>query len=99
MTSGEGIDKGSITDEYLLRPSQSDGFQQMKPPQEGDTDSTPSNVVSLPLDNRTSLADSERQQIEAVLQETDFNVSKAAKILNIGRATLYRKIKKYKITG
>jgi len=35
--------------------------------------------------------------IEAVLEETNFNLVMAAKILGIGRSTLYRKIKSLNI--
>jgi len=44
-----------------------------------------------------SLRESERTAILEVLKETQGNISKTAKLLNIGRNTLYRKIKGYGI--
>ena len=44
-----------------------------------------------------SLADMERQHIARILTETEGNVKQSAKILGIDRATLYNKIKKYKL--
>ena len=41
----------------------------------------------------STLKAQEQHMIEAALEKTDGNVSKAAKHLGIGRATLYRKIK------
>jgi DNA-binding NtrC family response regulator len=53
-------------------------------------------------ENNTSaqvkLEDIEKNHIERVLQETEGNVTKAAKLLGIDRVTLYNKIKKYKIS-
>jgi two-component system, NtrC family, response regulator HydG len=48
--------------------------------------------------NVRTLADAERQQIEVVLVETDWNISQAARILDIDRVTLYNKIKRYGLT-
>ncbi len=45
-----------------------------------------------------SLEEVERKHIEATLQSTEWNKSKAASILGIERSTLDRKIKKYLIT-
>lgn len=45
-----------------------------------------------------SLEDVERKHIKEILWKTEFNMTKASKILGIGRNTLYRKIEKYKIT-
>jgi DNA-binding NtrC family response regulator len=42
-----------------------------------------------------SLAEIERHHIERVLQETGWNVYRAARLLEIDRVTLYNKIKKY----
>jgi sigma-54 dependent transcriptional regulator, acetoin dehydrogenase operon transcriptional activator AcoR len=44
-----------------------------------------------------SLEDTEIVTIKRCLQETDWNISKAAKLLKIGRSTLYRKINEYSI--
>lgn len=44
-----------------------------------------------------SLADMEREHIDAVLTATNFNRSRAAEILGIGRRTLYEKMIKYGI--
>lgn len=44
---------------------------------------------------KVSLADMERLHIEQVLAQCEQNVSRAAKILEIDRTTLYNKIKKY----
>lgn len=42
-----------------------------------------------------SLEEVERRHIEKILNETDWNISKAAKILGVNRTTLHAKIKKY----
>lgn len=49
--------------------------------------------VSLP--SGKSLAEIERQYIERTLVESEWNVSRAARLLEIDRVTLYNKIKKY----
>lgn len=46
---------------------------------------------------RKSLETVERETIERVLQEVDYQMTLAAEWLGIGRSTLYRKIKKYQI--
>ncbi len=45
-----------------------------------------------------SLSEIEKQHILNVLNECDYNISKAAKILDIDRTTLYNKMKKYGIS-
>jgi two-component system, NtrC family, response regulator HydG len=42
-----------------------------------------------------SLAEMERQHVERVLQESSWNITQAARLLDIDRVTLYHKIKKY----
>lgn len=42
-----------------------------------------------------SLSDVERGHIESVLERTEWNITRAAEILEIDRGTLYNKIKKY----
>lgn len=44
-----------------------------------------------------SLKETERQQIIEALQETGGNATQAAKLLGIGRSTLYKRIKRYGI--
>ena len=58
-----------------------------------------SKSVARPLDGPSddSLDSYERTAILNALNKSDFNRKKAAQILGIGEATLYRKIKKYKI--
>ncbi|MDH3637442.1 MAG: sigma-54-dependent Fis family transcriptional regulator [Gammaproteobacteria bacterium] len=46
----------------------------------------------------TPLANAERNAILATLEEAHWNVTKAAKKLNVSRNTLYRKMKRYTIT-
>jgi two-component system response regulator HydG len=70
------------------------------------------NLEALPAEMITSLEDTqksagsdlkalqethEKEMIEKVLQEVRYNKSKAAKLLNIDRKTLYYKIEKYQI--
>jgi DNA-binding NtrC family response regulator len=43
----------------------------------------------------TTLADLERQHIEAILTQTNWHQGKAAKLLGISSKTLYRKIREY----
>jgi DNA-binding NtrC family response regulator len=50
-----------------------------------------------PARSARSLAALERVHIERVLRETDGNVTQAARVLGIDRATLYNKIKRYGI--
>jgi two-component system, NtrC family, response regulator HydG len=42
-----------------------------------------------------SLSDIERQHIKNVLEESEWNIYRAARLLEIDRVTLYNKIKKY----
>lgn len=44
-----------------------------------------------------SLEEMEKRHIEYILQQEDYNMTNAAKVLRIGRNTLYRKVEKYKI--
>jgi transcriptional regulator of acetoin/glycerol metabolism len=59
------------------------------------------NGLTEPLGNQThesiTLEDTERLTIKKVLQETGWNISKAAKVLKISRSTIYRKINDYNI--
>jgi len=43
------------------------------------------------------LKDIEKEHIKDILQKTNWNISKSAKILEIDRSTLYNKLKLYKI--
>lgn len=52
---------------------------------------------SVPEDAPTSLEELEKQHIVSVLQQVQYNKSRAAEILGIDRATLYRKAQKYGI--
>jgi DNA-binding NtrC family response regulator len=49
------------------------------------------------LESCGNLEDLERRAIEGALRETRGNVNDAVRILGIGRSTLYRKIKQYKL--
>jgi DNA-binding NtrC family response regulator len=42
-----------------------------------------------------TLADVERSHVEAILNRTEWNITRAAEVLKIDRVTLYNKIKKY----
>ena len=52
---------------------------------------------SIGSDLKALQENSEKEMIEKVLQEVRYNKSKAAKLLNIDRKTLYYKIEKYQI--
>jgi len=58
-------------------------------------DAAPSGSVLLPPG--TSLQEAERLLMEETLRKTDFNVSRAAKLLGVSRRTLHRKINEYGI--
>lgn len=47
--------------------------------------------------NSISLSDVEKQHIKKILQSTGWNKAKAARLLQIGLATLYRKMEEYQI--
>ncbi len=47
--------------------------------------------------SRQSLEDMERAHILKILQEVNYNKSKASELLGIDRATLYRKAQRYRI--
>ncbi|MBO6405174.1 helix-turn-helix domain-containing protein, partial [Enterococcus faecalis] len=46
----------------------------------------------------TSKIKSEKHRIEESLEASHFNMTKTAETLNISRATLYRKLKKYELS-
>jgi len=55
----------------------------------------PFQVQSASQPAAQTLEDVERRHIEAILQQTAFNISRSAVILGIDRTTLYSKIKRY----
>ncbi|MEW5976889.1 MAG: sigma-54 dependent transcriptional regulator [Acidobacteriota bacterium] len=50
---------------------------------------------AVPVANGKSLADVERSHIKRILDESGWNISRAARCLEIDRVTLYNKIKRY----
>lgn len=48
--------------------------------------------------NRMSLAAAEKRHVETVLQESEWNITRAARILDVDRTTIYNKIKQYGLT-
>ncbi|MBN2542661.1 sigma-54-dependent Fis family transcriptional regulator [bacterium] len=48
-------------------------------------------------DETLSLQDIEKNHIETILEATEWNIKKAADVLEIDRTTLYNKLKKYKL--
>ncbi len=54
--------------------------------------------VEIKTPKGLSLSELEKQHIENVLKECNYNISQAAKILDIDRTTLYNKMKKYGIS-
>ncbi|SFB26273.1 Transcriptional regulator of acetoin/glycerol metabolism [Clostridium frigidicarnis] len=57
------------------------------------------NESNIEFTETVSLDKLEKQAIEAAIKKSNGNMVKAAELLNIGRATLYRKIKKYNINN
>ncbi|MCG6945300.1 MAG: sigma-54 dependent transcriptional regulator [Deltaproteobacteria bacterium] len=53
------------------------------------------NVESPPTEEPRSLQEVERIHIEKMLQRNDWNIAKTARLLNIDRSTLHKKIKKF----
>ena len=53
------------------------------------------NVESPPTEDLQSLQEVERLHIEKMLQRNDWNIAKTARLLNIDRSTLHKKIKKF----
>jgi DNA-binding NtrC family response regulator len=51
----------------------------------------------VPASSGKTLESIEAEHIRKILSETDWNISRSARLLNIDRVTLYRKIKKYKL--
>jgi DNA-binding NtrC family response regulator len=49
----------------------------------------------LPLGGGDSLADMERRHVAAVLDRSDWNITRTAEVLGVDRVTVYNKIKKY----
>jgi len=57
----------------------------------------PTNRMTAFLEDAETLEDSQRKMIEQTLTANDWNYTRTASKLGIGRTTLWRKIKKYKI--
>ena len=55
--------------------------------------------LNSPVDNSLSLRDTEKSAILTALDNTKGNLSKAAKLLKIGRTTLYRKMQEFGLSN
>ena len=53
------------------------------------------NVEAIPTEAPQALQEVERLHIEKMLQRNDWNIAKTARLLNIDRSTLHKKIKKF----
>ena len=60
--------------------------------------SRPSEGVPIPVKAGMSLPEIEREAIRTTLELTDGNKAQAARVLGIGRRTLFRKVKEYGLT-
>ncbi len=58
-----------------------------------------SNLEDTGTDLKLAQEQRERELIERILKEVNYNKLKAARLLNINRSTLYAKMEKYNITG
>jgi two-component system response regulator HydG len=54
-------------------------------------------AICRPDSSARTLQEAEKAHIERILTEEDWNISKAAKALDVDRSTLYNKIKKYNL--
>ena len=101
LTDGEQIEVKSLPFEisnfYKLQFDSLTGAVPSRTEQQPDTafNSPPSPV---PVENKLKAAnlDAEYEVILSALKQSDFNKSKAAKLLNIDRKTLYNKMKQFK---
>ncbi len=87
-TAVEAIKLGAV--QYLAKPSNTDDIEAAFGHVAGSTD--------VELTNRaTSIKTLEWERIHAVLAETDFNISEAARRLGMHRRTLARKLEKQRV--
>ncbi|HEY8534968.1 MAG TPA: helix-turn-helix domain-containing protein, partial [Vicinamibacterales bacterium] len=54
--------------------------------------------AATPADRLPTLAEAERAHIQRVLESVQWNKKEAARILDVSRGTLYRKIAQYQLT-
>ena len=83
---------GAIDREHLMAPSQA-GAQQMAPALA--SAGAPAEELELTEDSIRPFEEEEKLLLGRALQATKGNVRRAAQLLGIGRATLYRKIQQY----
>ena len=60
----------------------------------------PADIRELPISRAASTEktpEKDRGDIEAMLKRTDWNVAKSARLLGMGRRTLYRRIARYQL--
>lgn len=87
MSDGEWIEKNCLPHEVIYPE-----FEHVDAPKpEYDSEAKPYSLL------KNASSDIERQLIVKTIQEVGFNKSKAAKVLNIDRKTLYNKMKLYNI--
>ena len=87
-TAVEAIKLGAV--QYLAKPSDADDIEAAFGHVAGSTD--------VEVTNRsTSIKTLEWERIHAVLAETDFNISEAARRLGMHRRTLARKLEKQRV--
>jgi len=65
-----------------------------------DIDHIPPEILAFHIPRRISAtaANAESERIVRMLEKTDWNRTKSARLLGISRKTLYKKIRKYKLT-
>jgi two-component system, NtrC family, response regulator HydG len=86
LTDGNEIQLSALPHEISFHDKFSFNFENVKP------------AVTEPVNNLKSVAlNAEYEKIVEILKQVNYNKSKAAKVLDIDRKTLYNKLKQYKL--
>ncbi|WP_296704311.1 sigma-54 dependent transcriptional regulator, partial [Algoriphagus sp.] len=89
LTSGELVEKDALPSDLYEPSSQVSGFNS------GNSPFSMNEELPSPKDYKSKWVEQEKELIQKVLNDTKFNKSKTARILNMDRKTLYSKMEKY----
>ncbi|MEN2280966.1 sigma-54 dependent transcriptional regulator [Algoriphagus sp. SE2] len=89
LTSGGLVEKDALPSDLYEPSGQVSGFNN------GNSSFSMNDELPSPKDYKSKWVEQEKELIQKVLNDTKFNKSKTARILNMDRKTLYSKMEKY----